>query len=737
MVSGRISSAPLTNALARVRPSLVAVLVGLFVLVSALLGCLPKAQAQGLAQDPAASPAEGLIEAADPGATAAAFLEQALSARSDVMVVLDQSLSLYDPWNAGESRLQRVQQALPDAMAALPNSARTGVVTFGHRRAGDCADIQVLTNPVERPLDAQLMQDWQTTPSPAAGERPLADAIETAAARIMRSSGDHGGAIVVLTDGLASCGGDVCALATRLGQHQIPVHLVGLGLEQGAQMALSCLPARTGGALLLAAAGSDVQPHIDAALARSHAANTRRNAAQIARLVLQDQDLVLRDLGRVDGDIERLDEQVAALEASVQAIAETDLLTAQLSGEAPDTTPLSADIDRVQGEADILLAQLGDREQMLGRFSTQAQGWEGPSVGLQQRADFAARLSMASPDLVPLSENMREGYRQIMERGLAVDAELTARLGRSQALKARLAALETGLQDARAAADEALGLAARIEAGATVTPEAVPEAAAAHPVIAAVLERDQTIAALRTEQGQLAQQLLDTRSELNAARQEIVDVTRQREAAMAGVENARLLLNRLRENQDQLKASLTAATALNATPTPDMDTQDAADQMAEAALRQRLEAVLGERDSLRADQARLQQAVLALTAEREATLAQLQQAQARIDLLFSKNQELISAAGVCSLSDGSDDDHLAAASGAFPLSPPDLWLTGSAVRHSEARALENILGKSLSSLRARRGRVNLDGLRLEPRVGVAPDAAPSLILAASASTTDD
>ena len=145
---------------------------------------------------------------------------------------------------------------------------------------------------------------------------------------------------------------------------------------------------------------------------------------------------------------------------------------------------------------------------------------------------------------------------------------------------------------------------------------------------------------------------------------------------------------------------------------------------------------MGERDSLRADQARLQQAVMALTAERDSTQAQLQQAQARIDLLFSENQELISAAGVCTLSDGSDGDHLAA-SGAFPLSPPDPWLTGSAVRHSEARALEGILGQSLSSLRARRGRVNLDGLRLEPRVGVAPDAAPSLILAASTSTTDD
>ena len=122
VVSGRISSAPMTRALARVRSSLLAMLVGLFVLVSALLGCLPKAQAQDLGPDLG----RDLSEAPDPGTTAAAFLEQALAARSDVMVVLDQSLSLYDPWNAGENRLQRVQRALPDALAALPDSARTG-----------------------------------------------------------------------------------------------------------------------------------------------------------------------------------------------------------------------------------------------------------------------------------------------------------------------------------------------------------------------------------------------------------------------------------------------------------------------------------------------------------------------------------------------------------------------------------------------------------------------------------
>ena len=118
--------------------------------------------------------------------------------------------------------------------------------------------------------------------------------------------------------------------------------------------------------MLLAAAGSDVQPISMLLLARSHAASTRRNAAQIARLVLQDQDLVLRDLGRVDGDIpERLDEQVAELEARVQAIAETDVLCTTV-GEAP--TPRSRPISTGCKAKPTLLAQLGDREQMLGRF---------------------------------------------------------------------------------------------------------------------------------------------------------------------------------------------------------------------------------------------------------------------------------------------------------------------------------------------------------------------------------
>ena len=154
---------------------------------------------------------------------------------------------------------------------------------------------------------------------------------------------------------------------------------------------------------------------------------------------------------------------------------------------------------------------------------------------------------------MPLSENMREGYRQIMERGLAVDAENRA-VGPLTGAQARLVGLKPGCRT-RAHRRQGAGLAARIEAGATVSAEAVPEAAAAHPVIAAMLERDQTIAALRTEQGQLAQQLLDTertqRRQTGNRRR-----ARQREAAMAGVENARLL-NRLRENQERL-ASLTA-----------------------------------------------------------------------------------------------------------------------------------------------------------------------------------
>ena len=175
----------------------------------------------------------------------ASFLETLLKDNSNVMVVLDASGSMSEPWTDEATKFEAARAALIDATTGLPSTTRSGAVAFSHRRNFDCSDIEVLSNPsavpaaLARALNEETPQDR--------GMRPLADAIETAAARLSQQNGP--GAIVVLTDGAEECGGNSCALSAPLAQMQIPVHLIGLGMDAADAALLRCLPASAGARL--------------------------------------------------------------------------------------------------------------------------------------------------------------------------------------------------------------------------------------------------------------------------------------------------------------------------------------------------------------------------------------------------------------------------------------------------------------------------------------------------------
>ena len=175
----------------------------------------------------------------------ASFLETLLKDSSNVMVVLDASGSMGEAWSSGESKFEAARRAIIDATGGLPSSTRSGAVAFGHRRNFDCSDIEVLSNPSAVPVALARALNEETPQD--RGMRPLADAIETAAARLSQQNGP--GAIVVLTDGAEECGGNSCALSAPLAQMQIPVHLIGLGMDAADAALLRCLPASAGGVL--------------------------------------------------------------------------------------------------------------------------------------------------------------------------------------------------------------------------------------------------------------------------------------------------------------------------------------------------------------------------------------------------------------------------------------------------------------------------------------------------------
>lgn len=528
----------------------------------------------------------GLLTGGKAVAQEASFLETLLKDSSNVMVVLDASGSMGEAWSSGESKFEAARRAIIDATAGLPSSTRSGAVAFGHRRNFDCSDIEVLSNPSDVPAALARALDEETPQD--RGMRPLADAIETAAARLSQQNGP--GAIVVLTDGAEECGGNSCALSAPLAQMQIPVQLIGLGMDATDAALLRCLPASAGGSFTIAEAGEDLGPHMAKALSLSHTANAQRSAASIARLLLQEQDISVRDLQRIRGDLTRLDDALAALEGRVETFADRDLLTEEL--QTGEGSGIEQEVALIRAAAGRLRDQLSSRDQMLIRMQDQTDVWNSGTLGLSRRADLAADMAALSAVVAEPAEKLRQGHDRLVERRATLETEMAATAAQSTDLHRRINDLERSLEEIMARAESARQLAARIEAGQPLSDDEHQALQTRdEPVLDIIEQRDAQIAELEKERMALLDQLKAVRAELMTAQEDVLLVQRQRADAERRVTEARDLLAGLQANQLAMKASWNT------------EVKEAAFEHIQA--RERLEAeldtVLAESQSLRTD----------------------------------------------------------------------------------------------------------------------------------------
>lgn len=88
------------------------------------------------------------------------------------------------------------------------------------------------------------------------GKTPLADALRRAAAEIPATAEEAD--IVLVTDGLETCGGDPCAVAAELAAEGVPIraHVVGFGLTAGEVRQIACVAENTGGLVLAPQSGA-------------------------------------------------------------------------------------------------------------------------------------------------------------------------------------------------------------------------------------------------------------------------------------------------------------------------------------------------------------------------------------------------------------------------------------------------------------------------------------------------
>jgi hypothetical protein len=165
-------------------------------------------------------------------------------AQTNVMVIFDASGSMKRS-TGSETRIVAAKRAISETLAAMPQEVRTGLLVFGHRRARDCSDIEVVS-PIgadDARTQARMVEGLE-----AIGETPIAGALDRAG-QSMLAFQKQSNSIVLVTDGIEECRGDPCAAADRLIALgiDVKVHVVGFALGAGESSSLQCVVQKTGG----------------------------------------------------------------------------------------------------------------------------------------------------------------------------------------------------------------------------------------------------------------------------------------------------------------------------------------------------------------------------------------------------------------------------------------------------------------------------------------------------------
>ncbi len=180
---------------------------------------------------------------------ALALLPLQLHADGRSIIVLDASGSMWGQID-GRAKLEIAREALNDVLQSIPADTELGLIAYGHREKGSCADIELIVPPAAG--TAQAISDAAANLQ-FLGKTPLSDAVRQAASELR--STEEKATVILITDGIETCNADPCALGTELEASGVDftAHVVGFGLTEEEGQQVACLATNTGGQYLTAA----------------------------------------------------------------------------------------------------------------------------------------------------------------------------------------------------------------------------------------------------------------------------------------------------------------------------------------------------------------------------------------------------------------------------------------------------------------------------------------------------
>lgn len=180
------------------------------------------------------------------------------------ILVLDASGSMWGQVD-GRAKIAIAKDTVSQILGNWRPENALGLVVYGHRSKGDCADIEVVRE--AGPVDAAAFKGAVAGITPK-GKTPMTAAVRQAAEALKFTEGPA--TVILVSDGEETCGLDPCAVAEELEALGVglTVHTVGFDLKSDAARAqLACLAEKTGGRYIDAKNAGDLGAALDATVA--------------------------------------------------------------------------------------------------------------------------------------------------------------------------------------------------------------------------------------------------------------------------------------------------------------------------------------------------------------------------------------------------------------------------------------------------------------------------------------
>jgi len=181
------------------------------------------------------------------------------------LIVFDASGSMWGQIE-GKAKIEIAREVVADLVRDLPSETQLGLMAYGHRRKGDCEDIELLIPVGKLDKDSYVKTVEDIMPK---GMTPITASLQLAA-ESMRYT-EQKATVILVSDGLETCDADPCTAAEKLEELGVDftAHVIAFDLKPEETQKLECIAKSTGGSFFPASDAASLKDALNFAIEKT------------------------------------------------------------------------------------------------------------------------------------------------------------------------------------------------------------------------------------------------------------------------------------------------------------------------------------------------------------------------------------------------------------------------------------------------------------------------------------